>query len=356
MSEPTILKEEDISYFVSAIDSEIDKEEQKRLEKLVPYSEAKVFRTKKGFVIKDAQDEEWCKFVPFDDLDRVQTEVACRTLEPARIEAMDLMPLPMFTPVPEEFFREYERDFEKVCKESSSHHQQEGSTTVHINTLSFGDDMPNSQDPLDMSLTREDLMRSHFGSLAPFVDDYANNTFEIEENFTTHIPSLAQHNTGQSSIASPLSYQKALLKSDPIISEDFDIPRKPKTESLYCSAASVKGSDTEPEIEEDDDFPSSLVPSTYERKLLIEEDNEKRKKAGLPALAEKHPSDQEEFEDPLEEPEELDEWEILRNSLPPNLFLNGLAVTFVFITMIIGLFLQVSGAYLVGLFFILKHF
>ena len=92
---------------------------QETIEKMVPYSEAKVFRTKSGFVIRDKEDEEWCKFVPFDDIDRIQTEIARKNLDPIIINAMDTMPLPELTMVPQDIIDELKQDMESAYTQDS---------------------------------------------------------------------------------------------------------------------------------------------------------------------------------------------------------------------------------------------
>ena len=66
-------------FYVSMPSEYPDKESQEKIERLVPFSEAKVFRTSTGFVVRDSNDDDWCKFIPFDDLDRIQTKVAYQT-------------------------------------------------------------------------------------------------------------------------------------------------------------------------------------------------------------------------------------------------------------------------------------
>ena len=326
-----------------------DEETKEKIEKLVPYSEAKVFRTDTGFVVRDNQDEDWCKFIPFDDLDRVQTRAACKTLEPARINAMRTMPLPSFTAVPKEFLDEYEKDFEKICLEDREKAKEETEmiSTVQICTLTLEND-----EPLRSStrLTREDLMKHQFGTLAPYVEDYTNDVYEVEENFTTHMPSLTQAESHKSSMRSPLSYQKTVLRNDPLISESFEKKRPGKTESLYNSATSEQGSDMDDNEDnnDNDDALSSLIPSSLERKLYLIEQEERRKKQ--PRLTE-----EDEFDlPPLEE--DIDDWTLLKRSMPKNLILNGFITTIMFIFMMVGVFVQANLAFIFGIFFVINIF
>ena len=92
---------------------------------MVPFSEAKVFRTDRGFIIKDNDDQEWCKYIPFDDLDRIKTDIACRTLEPEQITAMKTMPIPSFSKHPKDLLDEIQASFEKLCTKTQQPGEQE---------------------------------------------------------------------------------------------------------------------------------------------------------------------------------------------------------------------------------------
>ena len=91
----------------------------------MPFSEAKVFRTDRGFIIKDNDDQEWCKYIPFDDLDRIKTDIACRTLEPEQITAMKTMPIPSFSKHPKDLLDEIQASFEKLCTKTQQPEEQE---------------------------------------------------------------------------------------------------------------------------------------------------------------------------------------------------------------------------------------
>ena len=112
--------DENKGFFVSLPTPYPSMEAQENIEKLIPSSDAKVFRTSTGFVVRDVHDNEWCKFIPFDDLDKVQTKVALKTLEPSRIAAMELMPLPSIMPVTQDILDEYEVEFEKDGKNADN--------------------------------------------------------------------------------------------------------------------------------------------------------------------------------------------------------------------------------------------
>lgn len=169
-----IEKVESKDFYISAPTPFPNKELQEKVERLIPYSEAKVYRTKNGFVVRDNNDDQWCKFVPFDDLDRVATKVACRTLEPARIEAMELMPLPSFVSVPKEALQEYETELEHSSIQDREVARQ-APATVHIESLRMTEE-PTFED----ELTSGDLIKNQFGSLAPYIEDYFNDQYDIE--------------------------------------------------------------------------------------------------------------------------------------------------------------------------------
>jgi len=314
-----------------------DKDTQDRVEKLIPYSDAKVFRTKTGFVVRDCQDEEWCKFIPFDDLDKITTEVACRNLEPARIEAMSLMPLPLMIPVPREALKEYEQELEHSCILDRERAKQ-APTTVHIASLRITSEDISPQD----RLTREDLIRTQFGNLAPYIEDYLNDEYEVEEEEDIHNPSLIS-GTSQSSYTlisasdrSPLSYQKTVFEENPLKTEDFE-DKSADTESLICSASS--------EPEDEGDLPSSLVPSLYEGSL--KRNIRKKKKV----------EKKEEIQETEEEQEkELTNWEFIKESLPDDLAFNSLISVILLVIVSIGTFIEVHMFLIMGIFTILGHY
>jgi hypothetical protein len=310
------------------------------VERLIPYSEAKVYRTKNGFVVRDNNDDQWCKFVPFDDLDRVATKVACRTLEPARIEAMELMPLPSFVPVPKEALQEYETELEHSSIQDREVAKQ-APTTVHIESLRMTEE-PTFED----ELTSEDLIRNQFGSLAPYIEDYFNDQYDIEEEIDAHLPSLIGQNQTETtylsiSDKSPLSYQRTVFDENPLLSENFE-ERRVKTESLICSASSDIESDGE-------DIPSSLIPSLYEHKLNDASKNKRRgsKHVAKLALVEEN----EEVEET-----ELTDWQLFRRSMPENFIINFLITMLTLFIIVLGTVVEVHMLLTAGAFAILGHF
>jgi hypothetical protein len=255
------------NYFVTAMTPYQDNESRKQMEKLVPYSEAKVFRTTSGFIIRDKEDDDWCKYIPFDDIDRLQTDIACKKLDPAIVKAMEEMPLPEYVKIPEKIIKELQQTIEESYEESSKEDR-----TVHISALTSDIDVPDI--PSTMQLSREDMLQHQFGTLNPYVEDYLQDTYEIEENHATHLPKLSKSNQRGSSKYGPLSYQHTVLKNDPIITEDFDTPKQEerRSGSLYCSGSSEYGSEEEDEdYEEDIGMPSSLNPSKEEEDLYHKE-------------------------------------------------------------------------------------
>ena len=205
------------NYFVSATTPHPNEEERRKIEQLVPYTEAKVFRTKSGFIVRDKEDDEWCKFIPFDDVDRLQTDIACKNLSPARIKAMEEMPLPEYINIPKEVIEELRQTMEQAYNQENYDDQLQ---TVHVAALSYEDDTPGL--PSTIQPTREEMLQNHFGTLTPYVDDYIRDSYEIEENHATHLPKLSKSNQRGSSKYGPLSYQHTVLKYDPIVSEDFE--------------------------------------------------------------------------------------------------------------------------------------
>jgi hypothetical protein len=306
-----------------------DLESKTQIEKMVPYSEAKVFRTKNGFVIRDKEDEDWCKFVPFDDIDRLQTEIACKNLDPIVIQAMDAMPLPELTEVPSELIDELSNDIENIYKEES---------TIQIDALGSSADIPEiPTQPSSSILTREDLILHHFGSLAPYIDDYTRDSFETEEDHTMHLPRLSQAQPKLSSRSEPLSYQRTVLKQNPLTTEDFEImPKSPKSNSLYCSGTSQQGSDSENEEDEDqEDVLSSLNPSAEEEELYRAEALKRLQKN---PNQEKHQLEEDiELKDTIDE---LSDWELIKQSFPDNFIMNGLLTLLFLFILAIGAFAQ----------------
>ena len=296
---------------------------QETIEKMVPYSEAKVFRTKSGFVIRDKEDEEWCKFVPFDDIDRIQTEIARKNLDPIIINAMDTMPLPELTMVPQDIIDELKQDMESAYTQDS--------LLIQLDAIGFTntEETPHHQPSSSSVLSREDLILHHFGSLAPYVDDYTRDNYELEENHTTHLPRLAQAHPKSLSRSGPLSYQKTVLRNDPIITENFEnLPKSPKTNSVICSGSSERGSENEEEDyeeeEEEDDIPSSLGPTQEEEELYRQDA--------------KHHNQQPTHQ----ETRELTDWEIIQQSLPNNFIMNGLFTILFIIILALGAFAQLN--------------
>jgi len=326
--------------------------EQEEIERLVPFSEAKVFRTSTGFVVRDSHDPEWCKFIPFDDLDKIQTKVAYKTLEPSRIMAMESMPLPSMTPVPSSFLEEYEQEFERVCREERETAKAKLNTIeVHIETMRLGDD-DNLYQESSGRLTYDDLVSNQFGTLAPYVNDYVTDTYEVEEEEGTYMPSLSQASTASqsgssqlkiishSSEASPLSYQKTVFKDNPYLSEDFE--SETKTESLICSALSdINQYDEESDR---DDLPSSTRLSRFEQEILASKNRIVKTKA-----LRKEPR-------PTVVIEDLTGWQMLRRSIPGGLVLNSLVSVVLFFLIVIGTFFEVSTPFMFAIYSVFTHY
>ena len=315
------------TYTVSAQTPYKDQESRHHIEQLVPFTEARVFRTKTGFIVRDNEDEDWCKFVPFDDIDRIQTEIACKNLDPIIVEAMDAMPIPELTIVPPEVFEELAQDIEKAYTQEIE--------TIQINAIGSSVDIPTMppQSSSSSILTREDLILHHFGSLAPYVDDYTRDSYEVEENHTTHLPRLAQAQPSRSS-SGPLSYQKTVLRNDPITTENFEnITKSPKSNSLIVSGTSEQGSDNEEDSEDEqeedsdgEDSPSSLEPSTEEAELY----NTEAIRLGVTT------------QESCEDRPPATEWEIIKHSLPDSFIMNLLLSIFFMIILAIGAFAQLN--------------
>jgi hypothetical protein len=311
----------------------------------VPFSEARVFRTEKGFIIKDKEDDTWIKHVPFDDLDRIKTEVACKTLDPVRINAMKTMPLPVMTELPQDLIEEFETDFEQLCKESISPDQE--SDLIHLSSLWTDDstDAPvkptNHDQPENLTLTRQDVIQNQFGSLTPYLDDYINNTYEVEENHATHLPSLTQsYQVSVSNKYGPLSYQNSILEDDPIIEEDLEDP-------------------------ENNIYPSTLLPNLVRAHLHDRMGTPEQPRMGtpespkietpIPKEENLNQTDQDENE-LMNQPENIDEWAMLKNSIPPGFFYNSIITSFLLIIVFLGFIIQIPMAFLIGVFSFLYYF
>ena len=309
---------------------------KQKIETLVPYSEAKVFRTSTGFVVQDKDDEEWCKFLPFDDLDRVQTNVALRTLEPARIAAMDAMPLPTLAWVSQDQLKDFEKDFEQICIQDQVQNKDEKIETVQISSLrTTEDDIPT--EPIRQPfMTLDDLILSQFeesqGQMEP----------------TTHFPMRNNtRNVNSGSGRSPLSYQQTVLQDDPILTEDFDRKKAEDEESLIVSATSQYASEDETD---DDDLPSSLRPSQFEQDLY---QSTKQIKKGTKEGRKETESFSE--DEDWERNYDIDDWSLLKNSMPKHFLLNGLITTIVSIVLFIGIFVQINTVILFGLFALFNY-
>ena len=132
------------------------------------------------------------------------------------------------TEISKDILDEIETDFEQVCKQSN--YELLEHNTIHISSLWATDESNqhntstlNSPNQQDLTLTREDVLQQHFGTLRPYIEDYTNNTYEVEENHTTHLPALT--NSYQVSVSNkfgPLSYQNSVLDNDPLDEEDLD--------------------------------------------------------------------------------------------------------------------------------------
>ena len=312
--------------------SYLDKESQERVERLIPSSDAKVFRTSTGFVVRDIHDSDWCKFIPFDDLDKVQTKVAYRTLESSQIEAMESMPLPSMVPVSEEILKEMETEFEKICLEDKEQkeniEQHEFSETECIIDTMYGIE-------IDEGLTEDHLIQNQFGSLGPYIEDYTRDEFEVEEDPNAHLPSLSGASTVDfytKSEVSPLSYQKTIFQENPNISEDFDH----RPESLICASSEVG-----PDIEcENDELPSSIIASKYEQNI------QKRKSR----------VEIKEQENLGQEIQDLDYWSLIKQHMPPGLLLKSLITMITFLILTVGTIIEVHSILLFAIFSIFSHY
>jgi len=308
----------------------------------VPFSEAMVFRTEKGFIIKDKEDEQWNKYIPFDDLDHLKTKIACKTLEPARINAMKTIPIPKMVELPKEILDDIETDLEKLCnkpEEDSEDSDEEQEENIQIASLHISpEDQEDQEDEEDQdsafTLTSDDLMKHQFGTLTPYVDDYTKENYEIEENLDTHQPTLARaYSIPISNKYGPLSYQHSLLLEDTAECEDFDKNTRRKSDLT----------DTDDECEP----PSSLYPSSYEQHLSLQE--------SLPQQAKESPLNnikpiEDDIPGPIEDP---DIWTLIQQSLPSGLILNGALSALLLLFLAIGIVVQINMAFILTVFFIL---
>jgi len=300
-------------FYVSMPLSCLDKRSQDKVEKLIPSSDAKVFRTSTGFVVRDVHDPDWCKYIPFDDLDRIQTKVAYKTLNQSQIEAMESMPLPSMVPVPREVLQDMEVEFENICRQEKERANLESEDFVPDYII----DALEAYEP-ESRLSMDDLVQNQFGTLAPYISDYVNDEFEVEEDSDAHLPSLSQFGSadeyyGAASEISPLSYQKTVFNENPYISEDFD----EKTESLICSALSEFDQD------ENEFLPSSVELSRYEQELFIKKQDK--------------PKEAVETQDESLE-EDLDPWALVRKHVTPDLVFRGI---FTVITLLLIVFIEI---------------
>jgi len=336
-------------FYVSLPTEYENQETKENIERLVPFSEAKVFRTSTGFVVRDSHDDDWCKFIPFDDLDRVQTKVAYQTLEPARIAAMESMPLPVMRAVPKEALDDFEKEFQKICKAEREQAQTQSTMakavieTMRIETLTTSD---------PSRLTREDLIEYEFGSLASFVDDYTQDVYEAEEKVVGNLPSLSQFSTAsypESSLyyaestyeSGPLSYQKTVLKENPLLSENFERPTK--TESLVCNSSLVADFNNHHE----DCLPSSTNLSPFEKELQFASKTEIKHEA---------PRLEGESENPDEPETYFTEWQLLKQSMPEGLFYNSILAVISLIMILLGTFIEANIMALFIIFSVTSHF
>ena len=310
---------------MSTLEPEID-QTQKELEKLVPFSEARVFRTDKGFILRDVDDETWCKYVPFDDIDRVKTEVAYRTLDPVRISAMKAMQLPKMTELSKEVLDEFESEFENLCTQRNDEDQE-----MIISSLWADDDTTQTEQTIQKSsqrstdsLTKTDVIQQHFGTLTPYVDDYIQNTYETEEEHTTHLPALTHsYPVTVSNKYGPLSYQHSVLEEDPASQEDLD-------------------------EEQDIELPSELLPNLIRAHLDVGPKDGSDKNA-------KNETPNDEIPEPEPEPE-FDDWTLFKNSIPTGFLPDFVISSLLLIVIGLGLFIQFPIILLMGAFSILHHF
>jgi len=326
----------------------------------VPSSEGRIYRTETGFVIKDKDDEDWCKFIPFDDLDKIQTEVAIRTLEPARVAAMKTMPIPSLTRVSERHLKEYENEFEQICindrQEAASRMQTEtnDTKTIHVTSIVTEDDTP-IEIPRSL-LTQDEIFQSQFNLGIP----------------TTHFHNRTQ---SDSTIRSPLSYQQTVLQDNPALTESFEKPQKLKqkstTGSLYCSATSQFDSDEELDDEsneeDDDDLPSSIQQSPLENELYrsktktksmtktnstyeTNQPKERQEKQNEKTHQKETKPEKVEEEIPENDYQDLDHWTLFRTSMPENYIFNSIITIILFIILVIGTVLHFNSVLLMGFF------
>ena len=311
---------------------------------MVPFSEARVFRTDKGFIVKDKEDHEWCKYVPFDDLDLLKTKIAYKTLKPHQIAAMESMPIPSMEELPKDVLEDLETSFEKLCmsigaqsdKQSFSGLNGSFSGPTQVSNQQATDNKPlrissirsvsgSSDSHSTMTLTKDDVVLNHFGTLAPFVDDYIQDFYELEEEHSVHLPSIVKAGIPTSNRYGPLSYQNSVLEEDPVLEEDLE--------------TSTTTSDCIKRIEETKNLTSPLL-KTY----LSQQQPASKQTA-------KHILDK--TNDIPLTPSETDLWTIFQESLPSGFIIRSLLSLFLILIMTVGFIIHVNMAFLFFVFFIL---
>ena len=344
----------------------------------MPFSEAKVFRTDRGFIIKDNDDQEWCKYIPFDDLDRIKTDIACRTLEPEQITAMKTMPIPSFSKHPKDLLDEIQASFEKLCTKTQQPGEQEEEEQPRPSLLqgeqpdnSFhSKDKPYSgpadaiqrwveegqrllpkktikilsirpaEDPTDsqsnMTLSKQDVIRHTFGTLTPFIQDYTRDIYEVEEDHTLHLPSIPTFNR-----FGPLSYQRSILQEDPILHEDLE---ENKLNNIPIGF---------PETEKE-------APSLLDSYLQQQQPTQKHKTIATASQQQQNHTQTEDtdgadaFESLCEM--ELDIWDVFQKSMPPRFLLKSILSVLLLFIMGIGLAIHANIAIILSIFFAFIQF
>jgi hypothetical protein len=343
----------------------------------VPFSEARVFRTDKGFIIKDKDDDEWCKYIPFDDLDRIKTEVAYRTLKPEQITAMKDMPTPSLKKYPKDLLDDIEISFEKLCSAEEQPEEEEevirpsvitgqqpdnsfhsknrpyagpadaiqrwvdqGKKAIRsltpplkISSIRVLQDSDDDQEPDNQStnstttiLTKHDVIKHHFGTLTPFIQDYTRDQYEVEEEHTIHLPSIPTFNK-----FGPLSYQRSVLQDDPVTQEDFDDIRLKEIQITNLK---------------EEETPSLLDSYLLQQKPITTTPVKKRKQN------QSSDKDVDIIQDSDTTDSEIDIWDILLQSMPPYLLLKGVLSIFFLFVMSIGFVLNANISIILFLFFI----
>ncbi|HEY7535605.1 MAG TPA: retropepsin-like aspartic protease, partial [Thermodesulfobacteriota bacterium] len=243
-----------------------------------------------------------------------------------------------------EAHREIEDEFKIICEDLDS---QKGERFI-IETLEINE---TNDFTFQNRLTEDDLINHQFGTLTPFLQDYLENNFEIEEDVNAHIPSLSGLSTydnflNNPSEASPLSYQKTILKDDPLRSEDFE--KGNIAESLICSAMS------ENEAEIDDNLlPSSIAPSFYDREVLKREMRAKNRPMS-PVKSKDPVANKESVE--TDQDTCMDEWDLILQNIPPNFKFKSAAVVITFLIMTLGLIIEVPSLLMMASFSAFSHF